>query len=255
MNLSAIQTRQLSAVMQVLTEPSPCSDSLRQRLVEPMAQLLNADYVASLVWDADSARYGRGVCSRADAGHLRAYESQYQFSDPIAPRLHLRRYPTRVTQVMPQKELVASEFFDRFLRPGAMYWGVNLYAHDGQRDVGDLRIWRHRAKDNFDDNELAVLRLLYPSLVNAFAHANQGVAAAAPNATSRPMQLQKLAALHGLSPREAQVVQLVARGCADKEIAAKAGVAYTTVRTYLTQALRKTGCANRKALIAYACSL
>ncbi len=255
MYLNTAQTRQLSAVMQVLTEPGHSADSLRQHLVEPVAQLLNADYVASLVWDAGAARFGRGVCSRADAGHLRAYEAQYQFADPIAPRLHPRRYPTRVTQVIPQRELVNSDFFNRFLQPGAMYWGINLYAHDGQRDLGDLRIWRARAKDNFDDNELAVLRLLYPSLVLALARADSAAPSPVvptPNPADRPGQLS---ARHGLSPREAQVAQWVALGLCDKEIAQRTGVAYTTVRTYLTQALRKTGCANRKALIAYVCSL
>ncbi len=251
MYLSATQTRQLSAVMQVLAEPSHCADSLRQHLVEPMAQLLNADYVASLVWDAPTARFGRGVCTRADDGHLRAYEAQYQFTDPIAPRLHPRRYPTRVTQVIAQPQLVRSEFFERFLSPGTMYWGINLYAHDGTHDLGDLRIWRARAKDNFDDNELAVLRLLYPSLVAALGRANR---VAPPTDSIEPVS-GRLTARHGLSPREAQVVRLVALGLSDKEIAQRTGVAYTTVRTYLTQALRKTGCANRKALIGYVCSL
>jgi hypothetical protein len=68
------------------------------------------------------------------------YEEKYQFTDPIAPLLHQRRYPTLVSEVIPQKTLVKTEFFDRFLGTGAMYWGVNLYAHDGQRDLGDPRI-------------------------------------------------------------------------------------------------------------------
>jgi DNA-binding CsgD family transcriptional regulator len=254
MYLSCPQTRQLGAVMQVLTEPGHSADSLRQHLVEPVAQLLNADYVASLLWDPGAARFGRGVCSRGDAGHLRAYESHYQFDDPIAPRLHARRHPTRVTQVMPQRELVNSEFFERFLGPGAMYWGVNLYAHNGQRDLGDLRIWRAHGKDNFDDNELALLRLLYPCLVNALTRATP----ISPIETSQGHPAQqltdRLAAQHGLSPREAQVAELVALGLGDKEIAQRLGVAFTTVRTYLGIALQKTGCANRKALIGYLCT-
>jgi DNA-binding CsgD family transcriptional regulator len=255
MHLSALQTRQLAAVMQVLTEPGHSADSLRQHLVEPIAQLLNADYVASLVWDAPSARFGRGVCCRTDAGHLRAYEAQFQFDDPIAPRLHPRHFPTRVTQVMPQRELVKSEFFERFLGPGDMYWGVNLYAHDGQRDLGDLRIWRAHARHNYNDDELALLRLLYPSLVNALARVSHDTPGHADAASPGEPPMQRLVVRHGLSPREAQVAERVARGLGDKAIAQQMGVAYTTVRTYLSQALHKTGCANRKALIAYVCSM
>jgi DNA-binding CsgD family transcriptional regulator len=262
MYLTAAQTRQLSTVLDVLTQPGD-SASLRQRLVEPVAQLLNADYVASLVWDNDTHRFGNGVCCHADAGHLRDYEARYQFSDPIAKLLHPRRYPTLVTQVIPQRELVKSEFFDRFLSTGAMYWGVNVYAHDGQRDVGDLRIWRSRSKHNFDANEVEILRTIYPCMVNALAGAalansvqrKPQKTTSLPKAATPASRAQQLSCQHGLSQREVQIAQLVAQGCADKEIAKRVGIAYTTVRTYLSNALAKTGCGNRKELIAYLCSL
>jgi DNA-binding CsgD family transcriptional regulator len=269
MYLTATQTRQLSKVLDVLTQPGD-SAGLRQRIVEPVAQLLNADYVASLVWDNEAQRFGNGVCCHADAGHLRDYEARYQFSDPIAKLLHPRRYATLVTQVIPQRELVKSEFFDRFLSTGAMYWGVNMYAHDGVQDVGDLRIWRSRSKHNFDTNELEILRTIYPCLVNALAGAKiarvahpqpQKTKALRSAATSKNLmagasasKAQHLLYKHSLSQREAQVAQLVAQGCSDKEIAKQLAIAYTTVRTYLANALEKTACSNRKELIGYLCS-
>jgi DNA-binding CsgD family transcriptional regulator len=252
MYLSAIQTRQFSDLLDVLTQPGD-SATLRQRLVKPVADLLNADYVASLVWDAQAQRFGEGVCCHADTGHLRDYEARYQFADPIAKLLHPRRYPTLVTQVIAQRELVKSDFFNRFLHSGSMYWGVNLYAHDGQSDVGDLRIWRGRHKRNFDSNEVEILRTIYPCLVNALA----GAKISPPRSPADDFagsRAEQLACKHGLSQREVQVAKLVAMGCTDKEIAKRLGVAYTTVRTYLSQALSKAGCANRKELIGYFCS-
>ncbi len=258
MYVNALQARRLSKVLEILTQAKSEDDDgrcLRQRLVEPIAELMNADYVASLVWDARSARFGHGVCSRADEGHLRAYENQFQFTDPIAQRLHPLRYPTLVTQVIPQRELVKSEFFDRFLDTKAMYWGVNLYAHNGQRDVGDLRIWRAKGKNNFDAHELDMLRLIYPSLVNALtAHSPALAQTAGTWPASKAQQIRQLQQRHGLSPREAQVAMLVAQGHADKEIAKLADMGFATVRTHLGNALRKTGCAHRKALIALVCT-
>jgi DNA-binding CsgD family transcriptional regulator len=265
MQLNAIQTRQLSKVLETLTLPGD-SVNIRQRLVEPLANLLNADYVASLVWDESAQRFGQGVSCRADAKHVDDYQAQYQFSDPLPGLLRARRYPTLVTQVIPQRELVNSDFFNRFLRPGLMYWGLNVFAHDGQQDVGDLRIWRCRGKGNFDTNELEILRLIYPSLVNALSGARQyGVQASAPSAHEgqSPISSKKtlplaidpqLAYQHGLSQREAQIAHWVAQGLSDKEIAKAAGIAFTTVRTYLSQTFKKTACANRKELIAYLCS-
>ncbi len=253
MYLSAAQTRQLSELLDVLSQPGD-STTLRQRMVKPVANLLNADYVASLVWDEATQRFGDGVCCHADAAHLRDYEARYQFTDPIATLLHPRRYPTLVTQVIPQQELIKSEFFDRFLNTGAMYWGVNLYAHDGRSDVGDLRIWRGRNKRNFDANEVEILRTIYPCLVNALAGAKVAVKESGTGAR-RDTRAEKLTCKHSLSWREAQVAELVASGCTDKEIARRLGIAYTTVRTYLALALEKTGCVNRKELIGYFCSI
>ena len=266
MYVSASQTRQLTRFLDLLTQPGDDAH-LRERIIQPLADLLNADYIASLVWDEASGRFRDGVCCRADSGHLRAYEEKYQFTDPIAPLLHQRRFPTLVTQVIPQKKLVKSEFFDRFLDTGAMYWGVNLFAHDGHRDLGDLRIWRSRAKQNYDDNEIAMLRMLYPSLVNAFGaerRAHLQPTPISPDAMPiKPLSLDDTFSLddtlslddtfrhrYGLSTREAEVACMTTLGCTDKEIARRTGVAYTTVRTYLANALRKTGLRNRKSLIA-----
>jgi DNA-binding NarL/FixJ family response regulator len=254
MYVSASQTRQLTHLMDLLTQPGD-TRNVRARIIQPIADLLNADYVASLVWDDAQGRFRDGVCCRADAGHLRAYEDEYQFSDPIAPLLHQRRFPTLVSEVIPQKVLVKTEFFDRFLDTGAMYWGVNLFAHDGRSDLGDLRIWRSRAKQNYDDDEIGILRMIYPSLVNAFRAETRDWSKAPsslePIAPDYAVSLEELLRRrYGLSQREAQVAEMATLGCSDKEIARRIGVAYTTVRTYLSQALRKTGLRNRKNLIA-----
>jgi DNA-binding CsgD family transcriptional regulator len=252
MHLNNHQTRQLAGVMALLTQPL-AGDELRQALAEPMAELLDADYVASYVWDSRTSRFGRGKCSRANPEHLLRYEGEFQFDDPISCRLHRCRYPTLVTQVMPQRELVRTEFFDRFLQTDDLYWGVNLYAHDGLTDLGDLRIWRRRSKLNFDSNELEVLRMLYPALVGSLARA---AADARPERTAMadaaPGVWARLSSLHGLSTRESEVAELAAAGLPDKEIARRAGISFTTVRTHLVNALRKTGCSNRKQLIHYA---
>ena len=260
MHLTALETRQLSTVFETLSQPEE-SAVLRQRLINPLASLLGADYVASLVWDEPTQKFAEGVSCATDMPLIDAYQAHYQFSDPLAAALRARRYPTLVTQVIPQSELVASEFFSRFLQPGKMYWGLNIFAHDGQRDVGDFRIWRSRARGNFDAHNLEILRFIYPSLVHALSAARpvepceaRGAAVRSEGWRATHTLDQQLAHQHGLSRREFQVAQFIAQGLADKEIAKAAGIGFTTVRTYLAQTLKKTGCANRKELIAYLCS-
>ncbi len=264
MHLSTLEARQLSQVFELLSQPQE-SVVLRRRLIAPLSSLLGADSITSTVWDEPTQRFVQGVSNASDAQMIDNYQSHHQFSDPLAPALRARRYPTLVTQVVAQRDLVASEFYGRFLQPGQMHWGLNLYAHDGHRDVGDFRVWRSRRRGNFDAHHLDMLNLIYPSLVHALS-ASRRVEPAPEHAggahlpeprlqpTTRQQTPQQLAYQHGLSRRELQIAQLTAQGLSDKEIAKAAGIGFTTVRTYLSQALKKTGCSNRKELIAYVCS-
>jgi DNA-binding CsgD family transcriptional regulator len=262
MYISQSQSRKLSGLFELLTslKAEPCSGiALRQRLVAPIADLLQADYVASLVWDAQDERFSGGVCTRGDPQQLAAYEAHFQFFDPIAPKLHPLKYPTRVSQVIAQNDLIKSDFYQEFLDPISMYWGLNIFAHDGVQDVGDFRIWRARTKNDFDSNEIEMLRLLYSSLVNAL-----GSVIAEPESmfvkfenalpaslVSGQCLIDTFVHMHGLSLREAQVAQLVSTGEPDKAIAKKLNIGYTSVRTYLSNGLVKLGLRNRKEIIAH----
>jgi len=53
-----------------------------------------------------------------------------------------------------------------------------------------------------------------------------------------------------LTPREREVAALVARGCTDRDIARILGIGFGTVRTHITNAMSKSGCANRAELAA-----
>jgi DNA-binding CsgD family transcriptional regulator len=54
----------------------------------------------------------------------------------------------------------------------------------------------------------------------------------------------------GLSPRQTQVLRLVASGLTTKQIAARTGTGETTVRTHVRRALETLGAPNRAAAVA-----
>lgn len=62
-------------------------------------------------------------------------------------------------------------------------------------------------------------------------------------------------AARALSPREVEVVRLVARGAADKEIAAALGIGHRTVTTHLSHVYAKLGVENRAEAAALAVRL
>jgi DNA-binding CsgD family transcriptional regulator len=245
MHIRAERFLHLQTVIDLLVAPLP-GDELRRRLAEPMLRLMEADFYASYAWDDGAGRFARGVAVNVNPAHERRYEERFQFLDPLTPRLRERRLPTRATDVMPQRALQASEFFNEFLRPDGLHWGLNAYAHDGSRHLGDLRIWRCQARPNFDDDDLGLLRLIYPALVTALGRD------AAPTTRNALPPCETLAAAlvrhQLLSPREADVAALAAEGCADKDIARRLGIGFTTVRTHLASAFRKLDCEGRTQL-------
>lgn len=219
---------------------------LRQSLAAPMLGLMEADFYASYVWDETTRRFEQGVALNLNPVHGQRYEERFQFDDPLTPRLLARRIPARATDVLPQRKLQATAFFNDFLRPDGLHWGVNAYAHDGQRHLGDLRIWRRRTRPNFDDDDVSVLRLVYPALVRALSRdASFAYPDLLPSRDALTDRLMKYAAL---SRREAQVAALACEGLSDKEVAKALGIGFTTVRTHMAAAFRKLGCDGRNRL-------
>ena len=56
----------------------------------------------------------------------------------------------------------------------------------------------------------------------------------------------------GLSPREVQILALVARGLSNREIGATLFISEHTAANHIRSILRKTGCANRTEAASYA---
>ncbi len=245
MYLRAQRVLHLQRVIELLATPMS-GDELRRSLAAPLLGLLEADFFASYVWDESTRRFVQGVALNLNPVHGQRYEECYQFSDPLTPRLLARRVPTRATDVLPQRELQATGFFNDFLRPDGLHWGVNAYAHDGQRHLGDLRIWRRRSRPNFDDDDLAALRMVYPALVQALARSpGLDVPPSAPASETLKCRLVRFGKL---SHREAEVAALAYEGLADKDISRTLAIGFTTVRTHLAAAFRKLGCDGRNRL-------
>ena len=144
---------------------------VRERIGHHLLELLSADYYASFVWDTPSRSFGSGVWLNMSPDNLASYDAYFQYNDPITLKLQARREPTLVTQIMPQRELMRTEFFNDFLARDGLHWGVNVYSYAGQRNIGDLRIWRGRHRENFDLRTLELLRLVEPAFTGALMRA------------------------------------------------------------------------------------
>ena len=192
-------------------------------------RLLGGDFGASYVWNSRKGRFDEAVSFNMDPGNLRRYDDWYQFRDPMTFALRARRRATLVDEVIPRDKLERTEFYNDFLARDGLHHGVNMFVFDGERDLGDLRIWRARGRPEFSERDLDLLDALEPHLHRA---------------------LLRCGHCAGLTPREYEVAALVARGCTDRDIARVLGIGFGTVRTHLTNAMAKSGSANRAELAA-----
>lgn len=248
MYLTDVQTTALAESFRLLVHAQDL-DELRQELGAPITRLLGADSAVSRDFDPATARYTIRVAHNIDPVHAKAYDQHYQFCDPITPALKPRGCGS-FAQAMDMAELRKTEFFNDFLKPHGMHWGINLYAKFGGQWVGDLLVFRSQPRADFEQNDLDLLRLIEPALTAAFVRLQPGQpvgVAGAATAGDTPADGRALMAL-GLTRREADVALWVFRGAADKEIARSLAVEVTTVRYYLKNAALKLGVTGRSRL-------
>jgi DNA-binding CsgD family transcriptional regulator len=231
MYVTAAESRVLSRVFGLLSEDLGEHD-VREAVGHHLLELLEADYYASYVWQEKSGHFDKAAFLNMDRKNLSAYESYFQYRDPITFKLQSRREATLVTQVMPQRDLMRTEFFNDFLARDGLYWGVNAYSYVGNRNIGDIRIWRSRRRDNFDARTLELLRLIEPAFTGALARAGGITTGGATRHQSAELTL---------SVRELEIARMVADDLSDKEIAWRIGVEISTVRTHLKRIFVKLG--------------
>jgi DNA-binding CsgD family transcriptional regulator len=235
MYVTSAESRVLSRIFGLLSEDLSEHD-VREAVAHDLLELLQADYYASFVWQEKSDRFDKAVFLNMDPKNLAAYDSYFQYHDPITFKLQARREATLVTQVMPQRELMRTEFFNDFLARDGLHWGVNAYSYVGDHNIGDVRIWRSRKRGNFDAHTLELLRLIEPAFTGALVRA-EGVPAEA-EASGPSSQLK-------LSVRELEIARMIADGLSDKEIAWRLGIEISTVRTHLKRVFAKLGVRRR----------
>ena len=234
MYVSASESRVLARIFGLLSEDLSEHD-VREAVGHHLLELLEADHYASFVWQDATSRFEKAVYLNMDPANIAAYDRYYQQHDPITLKLQARREATLVTQVMPQRDLMRTEFFNDFLARDGLYWGVNAYSYVGDRNIGDVRIWRSRKRENFDAHTLELLRLIEPAFTGALARA-AGVAAGNGRCPSPDLKL---------SVRELEIARMVAGDLSDKEIAWRLGIEISTVRTHLKRIFAKLGIRRR----------
>ena len=174
-----------------------------------LLDLLNSDQFASFVWNEEKKSFEKGVCINISDENISSYSEYYQKRDPITGKLSSRKSATLVNEIMPQRELIKTEFYNDFLAKDGLHYGINLYAYTGKKNVGDFRIWRKIGRNNFDEKSAYILDLIKPYFCNAMSNITQHEAvlnhAAQQNNHPDKIDVNKLMLKFSLTKREAQI--------------------------------------------------
>src|SRR5882724_1564525 len=254
----SVSERQYQGILRVIETLNCSLDSrkIREQAGLELLKLLRADHFASFIWNPDQRRFTGHVFINMDPQNLERYNSYYQFHNPITDKARRLRRAVRVNELVPQNELVRTEFYNDFLARDGLHYGLNLYVYDGDLNIGDLRIWRNCRRENFDSADLEVLDLIRPHFCNSMRNVLRSarevghtVPSSAAPTESEVLSIERLSRVHGLTRREAQIALEVAYGKTDREIAKTIGVAFSTVRTHVNHVYEKLGVGTRAGLV------
>jgi DNA-binding NarL/FixJ family response regulator len=168
--LNSAEVKLLLGIFEKLSA-SGDQDDLRRNIADDLLNLLRADFLASFIWNQDRQFFDNVIFVNMTPENLHRYQTYFRFCDPITPALQKRRKATLVSEVMAQEELERTEFFNDFLMADGLHHGVNLYAYDGDLNVGDLRIWRVKRRPDFGPRETLLLDAILPHFRNALRNA------------------------------------------------------------------------------------
>ena len=254
----SVSERQYQGILRVIESLNCSLDSLkiREQAGLELLKLLRADHFASFIWNPDQRRFTGQVFINMDPKNLERYNSYYQFHNPITDKAQRFRRAVRVNELVPQSELVRTEFYNDFLARDGLHYGLNLYVYDGDINIGDMRIWRNRRRENFDSSDLEVLDLIRPHFCNSMRNVlrlsrdvSQTVSGNSAPIESEVLSIERLRSAHGLTRREAQIALEITYGKTDREIAKAIGVAFSTVRTHVNHVYDKLGVSTRAGLV------
>lgn len=137
-------------------------------LAQALLRLFRADFLGTTRWNPQARRFEDPLCFNRDSHMSDQYREHYQFVDPISPKLRRRRRASSIYQVVSRAQLQRSEYYADFLLANDVVDGVDLYLYDGERIVGDLRVWRAPRAPALGEREIELLQVLRPYLLNHF---------------------------------------------------------------------------------------
>jgi DNA-binding CsgD family transcriptional regulator len=247
MNLSHNEADIVFTIMRELAGSQDATE-LRQTVGSLVLRLFDAQHLVSYVWDHPTQRFAERVAINMDDSNLANRDRHFQFCDPITPTLQRRRTATRVADIISRRHLERTEFFNDFLARDGLYYGINFYAYAGDRNIGDLRIWRSRHKEDFSRRDTAILDAIGAAFTQALLRCRLRQASQGAADMDVLSCIERAGREKGLTPRQREIASAILLGNSDRTIADQLCISLPTVRTHIQAIYQKIGVSSRTRL-------
>jgi DNA-binding CsgD family transcriptional regulator len=235
--------RDLARVLKVVEAcgRQPGLDGFRESVVESLPRHFGYRHVTFFTGTTAASLFAdaRPVVNGVPRQVVRRYVEEAHHTDPFAQyaSLHGRRQGRVLSldRLDPDGLPGSRQYLESFLFRSGIYAKlvILLRAPGASAGIGLLG----RDAGCFGPRDIALARLMSVHLENLFRLYSRQATASAAIPSPAP-----------LSPRQAEVAALVARGLTNREIAEALDIGTDTVKKHLTRALELTGCTNRTQL-------
>jgi DNA-binding CsgD family transcriptional regulator len=146
-------------------------------------------------------------------------------------------------------ELLELEIYQRVYRPIGVEHQIGFTLDSGHSRILGVHLSRRRR--DFSDRDRDLLNAARPFLIQAYRNAIRYTQALQARTDPAPPSLDALAGL-GLTRRQAEVLQLLASGASEDEIAVRLGISRRTAQKHLEHCYRRLGVNSRSKAAAIA---
>jgi DNA-binding CsgD family transcriptional regulator len=242
-SIKRLRRRDLERALEFVheTASAPAHEPFGTSVLERLAALVPADWVVYSEWDLAARRTPRvwtGVPQVAPPADVADATYRLCPTYPLSVlRLSGATKPHVLSDFVSVRQLRRLEYYDQVLRPLDVEHQLRLWL---PAPIGGSRVFyfnRSSMDADFADDERGVLELLRPFL-------------AALRERHELREKDKVARLDCLTDREVEILQLVARGKTNRQIAAILVVSDHTVRKHLENVYDKLGVHTRTAAAA-----
>ena len=186
------------------------------------------------------------VSNNMDNRYLLSYFNKYEAIDIMfwffsQNQENVYRESDYVTNVMEE----TSVFYSEWMMPQNIRYGMGSRVAHGEILYGSINLWRSKEHGDFTDEEVYIMGIINEHLSSCFHNRF-------PNGIKRNNEndyTDTMVHLYGLTPREAEIVELIYEGMAGREISEKLFISENTVKKHTYNIFKKMKVSNRAQLM------